>query len=538
MIRVPTFGVHTLTQSQMLETQSRLIQTQIQVSSGKVSESYSGIAIDSRRLVNLENAVTEAQGFVKNIDVTESRLALMESSISGVFDVAARFRDLLVNALNTENASLITLPQRVEDMLGELANALNVKQDGRFLFSGSIIDTAPVDLDILLSPTLPLVDAAEFSGAATSAGTGITGITGITRAQVDSGATGDAFQLTFDNATNTFTATNLANGETGTYQMNAVPAPGQTTDITIDVGPTPDRLVLTIDENFNLGVDIVTDTISSNVAGGLGAFGVITLTGTSGDISKIDARTIETSGTAAAATLTLSSTDGNFVTTTPVDLTGVGLVPVTLTNVTTGATITLDVNVAVGLDDAAIGDNSTEIRLDNFLRNVAATDGSVNVEDARPGDPGYDSANPGYYRGDNIQASSRIDANATSEYGIMANEPGIEKLVRALYTALNTKVTSGSIDRNGLETALGLAVEAMTDVPDIRSKIGSDRGVVELMKSRHQDFILFSQDSIGQIENVDITAAITRISAEQTQLEASFLLTSRLSQLSLVNFLR
>lgn len=184
MIRVPTFGVHTLTQSQMLETQSRLIQTQIQVSSGKVSESYSGIAIDSRRLVNLENAVTEAQGFVKNIDVTESRLALMESSISGVFDVAARFRDLLVNALNTENASLITLPQRVEDMLGELANALNVKQDGRFLFSGSIIDTAPVDLDILLSPTLPLVDAAEFSGAATSAGTGITGITEIGRAHV------------------------------------------------------------------------------------------------------------------------------------------------------------------------------------------------------------------------------------------------------------------------------------------------------------------------------------------------------------------
>ncbi len=152
----------------MLDAQRRLFETQMQISSGKVSRDYTGVAIDSRRLVNLENAVTEVEGFIRNIDVTEGRLQLMESSIAGAFDVASRFRDLLVNALNADNASLLALNQRAEDMLQELASAINIRQDNRFLFSGSRINTPPIDMSVLLSPTVPLVDAAEFKGAATA----------------------------------------------------------------------------------------------------------------------------------------------------------------------------------------------------------------------------------------------------------------------------------------------------------------------------------------------------------------------------------
>jgi flagellar hook-associated protein 3 FlgL len=296
--------------------------------------------------------------------------------------------------------------------------------------------------------------------------------------------------------------------------------------------------VVTIDENFSLGASITTDTITGNVAGGAGAFGAITLTGTTGDISKINLNTIETSGTAANATLTLSSTDGNFVA-TGVDLSaGPSTVPVTLTNATTGATITLSVNVATALDDAAIANADTEIRLDDFLENVAASDGSVNVADARPGDPGYDPTNPGFYEGDNTKLSVRIDPNATVNYGVTADEPGFEKLFRALYMVRNANVTPGNIDRATLESALGLAIEAIQDIPDIRSRIGSDRLALEQMKGRHLDFNVYSNEAINQIESVDIVAAVARLSTEQVQLEASYMLTARLSQLTLANFLR
>ena len=316
MIRFATFGTHKMAQSQMLDAQSRLFESQMQISSGKVSRNYAGVAIDSRRLVNLENSVTEVNGFIKNIDVTESRLQLMENSVVGAFDVAVRFRDLLVNALNADNASLLTLNQRAEDMLQELTAAINIKYDNRFLFSGARIDTAPIDISVLLATSVPLVDAAEFTDAATDSDTGITGLTGISGVQVDSGTTDDAFQVEFDNGTNTFTVTNLNGGASDTAVVSSVPAAGQTSDITFTVGGK--RFVLTIDENFNLGTSIATDTIVGNVdtsGAGVGAFGAITLTGTTGDISKINQNTIETSGTAASATLTLSSTDGNFVAT-------------------------------------------------------------------------------------------------------------------------------------------------------------------------------------------------------------------------------
>ncbi len=521
MIRFATLATHRLNQSQMLDAQGRLFETQMQISSGKVSRDYGGVAIDARRLVNLENAVTEVAGFTRNIEVTEGRLQLMESSIAGAFDVASRFRELLVNALNLDNASLLTLNQRAEDMLQELAGAINIKQDNRFLFSGSRIDTPPIDMSVLLGPNVPLVDAAEFTGAATTSTTGITGLTGISRVQVDSGATGDAYQLTYDNGTNTFTVTNLNGGASDTSVLSAAPAAGQTADITFTVGTK--RVVVTVDENFNPATSIVTDTIDSNVntsGAGVGAFGAITVTSTSGDISKIDQNTIETSGTAASATLTLSSSDGNFVA-TGVNLSAAATTPVTLTNSATGATVVLSIGVTTGLNDTAIGKSDTEIRLDDFLENVAASNGSVN-----------------FYKGDDAKLNVRIDINAIVEFGIKANEPGIEKLVRSLYMVRNANVAPGNIDRAALETALGLVIESLDDIPDIRSKIGSDLLALEQMKTRHQDFTVFTNESISQIENVDVAAAVAQLSIAQTFLEASYMLTARLSQLSLANFLR
>ncbi len=102
----------------------------------------------------------------------------------------------------------------------------------------------------------------------------------------------------------------------------------------------------------------------------------------------------------------------------------------------------------------------------------------------------------------------------------------------------NATVTPGNVDRTTLESALGLAAEAIRELPDIRTRIGSDRLTADQLKGRHQDFVLFTNEEIGRIENVDVAAAVARISTDQVQLEASFLLTARLSLLSLVNFLR
>lgn len=536
MTRVATFAIQQLSLSQTLETQKQLVDSQIKVSSGKVSTNFLGVATDARRLVNLEGTITATTGYNKNIDLVERRLAATEAKVSGAFDLASDFRELLVSALSANNASDLGLNQKASDMIETLAGMINVKQDDRYLFAGAQTDTQPIDLSNLLATTPPLVNAAEFTGAATTTTTGITSLTGIVSVQVDTGNSGDAFQLTYDNSSQTFTMTNLNGAASAQVALGGVPPAGQTKALTFTVGG--ERVVLTIDQNFNAGSAITNAAVTGNVGAGVGAFGTITVTGTSGDVSKIDQNTVETSGTAASATLTLSSTDGNFVATGVNLSVGPSTVPVTLINSSTNATMTLQVGITTGLDNAAIGNANTEIRLGNFLENIAATDGTVDLVNARPGDPGYDSNKPAFYKGNSQKLTARIETTTTMEYGITGDESGFEKLFRALFMAKNANVTTGNIDTTTLNSALTLALQAIDEIPDIRSSIGSDRSTLETTKSRHEDFLIATTEAVSNIEDVDVVEIVSRMAAQQTQLEASYTLTARLGQLSLVNFLR
>ena len=58
------------------------------------------------------------------------------------------------------------------------------------------------------------------------------------------------------------------------------------------------------------------------------------------------------------------------------------------------------------------------------------------------------------------------------------------------------------------------------------------------MRNLYQDFIVFTNEEISQIEGVDVAAAVARLRIDQVHLEASYMLTARLSQLTLANFLR
>jgi len=83
-----------------------------------------------------------------------------------------------------------------------------------------------------------------------------------------------------------------------------------------------------------------------------------------------------------------------------------------------------------------------------------------------------------------------------------------------------------------------MALDAIAELPHISSRIGSDRATLGETKLRHEDFLIATKDAVSTVEDVDVVAAVTRISAQQEQLEATYTLTARLSQLSLVKYLR
>ena len=281
----------------ILDTESRLNTAQIQLSSGQKSTTYSGIASDVRRLVNVQDSYVQSKQYTSSNNLVDQRLQITESSVSQIFDVLTSYKTLLVNGLNASNSADLAMPTQAQSMLNEVASLLNVQDDGRYLFSGSRTDTPPVD-----QSGLPVA-------------------------------------------------------------------------------------------------------------------------------------------------YTIPSASGYAI---------------------------------------------------------------------------------GYYKGDNTQLSVQADVNFTVNYGINANEPGFEEAIRALHEV----IIGTPNDKTTMEDALGIVTQALNDVSDIRTKIGAARSALQNVNSRLDQYQLYSEKTISDLQNVDITETITRMNQDQTAIQASFMTLSRLSQLT------
>jgi flagellar hook-associated protein 3 FlgL len=146
-------------------------------------------------------------------------------------------------------------------------------------------------------------------------------------------------------------------------------------------------------------------------------------------------------------------------------------------------------------------------------------------------------ATSAWYRGDSSQATARVSDDLTISYGVTAADDAIDKLVRAVRTIIDSRDTNGEISGDRLEGAMNLITAAIEELPDVRSRIGRDIKTIEQTNIIHEDFTLLAINAIADIENVNIVEAANLLSANETQLQASYLSLSRINQLSLINFL-
>ncbi|MFT7569604.1 MAG: flagellar hook-associated protein 3 FlgL [Paracoccaceae bacterium] len=148
--------------------------------------------------------------------------------------------------------------------------------------------------------------------------------------------------------------------------------------------------------------------------------------------------------------------------------------------------------------------------------------------------PTTDGDASGYYQGDAIQHTIRADDNLDLTYGITADALGFEQVIRAMDVVIKGAPT----DTVMLNHALDITNSAAQGVADLRTQIGNTRSSLAEIEKTHQDFMLFASETIGDLENTDITFAITKLNETQTTLEASYMTLSRLGQISLLQFLR
>lgn len=164
MLRVSNFAQHTLMLNNILDSQRRVAEAQIQASTGKTSQTYAGLAQQTTRLLDLEGSLFQTEQYVKNNNGAISRLERMDTALSGMFDEASRVRALLVQKLSDSTGDAGALSTEAGHILDSVAGLLNTSEDGRFLFAGTITNVPPVVTPVPDPPTFGTPSANYYRG--------------------------------------------------------------------------------------------------------------------------------------------------------------------------------------------------------------------------------------------------------------------------------------------------------------------------------------------------------------------------------------
>jgi flagellar hook-associated protein 3 FlgL len=194
---------------------------------------------------------------------------------------------------------------------------------------------------------------------------------------------------------------------------------------------------------------------------------------------------------------------------------------------------------ATGLLNQAAGLMNTKFG-DSYLFGGTATDTApVDLNAAgysAPGNSYPSSADTSYYQGNSTKLVARAADNFDVTYGVTADQPGFEELIRSLQLTA-TAITSPTVDTARLNEALDVANKAITDLPTIRSSIGASENAISSATDEHNTMATYLEQNITDIKSVDVPSALTQLSSDQTVLEAAYMTTVRLSGMSLASYM-
>lgn len=167
MARVATISQHNIIQNSIFRTQERVYERQIQISTGKAAQDFSGIPQSTQRLLGMEAQMLRADEFVTQNGLVEARLNLMDSALDNMFEVASELKVRLMQKLNGATGSAGAIAAEAGNMLGTISGLMNTQTNGRFLFSGSATATQPVTIPVPDPTTFGVVDTNYYNGDST-----------------------------------------------------------------------------------------------------------------------------------------------------------------------------------------------------------------------------------------------------------------------------------------------------------------------------------------------------------------------------------
>jgi flagellar hook-associated protein 3 FlgL len=196
----------------------------------------------------------------------------------------------------------------------------------------------------------------------------------------------------------------------------------------------------------------------------------------------------------------------------------------------TGASVPLDTEV-----DAALEEIQARLNLHIDGRYVFAGSRTDTAPVELPSPPITTADASLYYRGDAVAVTARVASNVELDHGVTAADDSFALLISALGQARQAHLAQ---DGSGLESALTDLTAALEGVAELRGGMGAKAARLESITESHRSSALYLDQTVSRIESTDLPTALSQLAQDQANLEAAYVTVSRLSSLSLAEYLR
>jgi flagellin-like hook-associated protein FlgL len=504
---ISTYGTNNYNTQQILQTQKSMQETQQQVTSGKVSTNYAGIASSSQQTIQFENETTMLDNFATTNTVANLRLTSMSTSITAINTTITNFRNQLQDFANTGKTDLTSVNQMQQNAFNALKameSYLNADVNGTYVFGGDKTETSPVDVGVQSFADFQSL----YNGSTTEFPTSSAADTAnVATKPADTGA------LTFNAANGTITSAKAG-------QLSSLPVGSifTATDATGALG----RYTVGSNDGTTIAVGPVMTT-EPNPAG----------------------------GPATAITITRAATATTAATTLPTSVSFTA--PGTMTAAVAGSFT----NMPVGSTFSISGANS----YGNNGGWVVASNNGTTITIQRPTLPATVSATASLavtsqFQGSDGNSPQQIDKNKVLDTPTTALDPAFEKAMRAMgMVAQGVFGTAGGLDQN-----LGRATDALyltndslihnsvgtppfdkespRSLQDVEFTVANQQKTLSDTTSAQANYLSFIQGTVDNTESADPTSTIMKLLNQQQSLQASYQALSKTRSLSLLDYLK
>ena len=128
------------------DVSTQVQRTQQQISSNQRLLSAADDPVAATRILKIEAQLSVNNQFTRNIDLAESRLQIIEGSLSSVEEVILRVKELVIRSGNgaLSNNERSKLAIEIDERLDELVDLVNTRDaDGDYIFGGFQVDSPP-----------------------------------------------------------------------------------------------------------------------------------------------------------------------------------------------------------------------------------------------------------------------------------------------------------------------------------------------------------------------------------------------------------